>query len=93
MKNFNIKYKVSFEAQSRLGGKNRFEVDYSVRSLLRVAVLQLRDIDSSFSRLFKDGNYDIEVQLEEFDEEQDNQKIKSQLCKSSKSKNLQNTKK
>lgn len=93
MKNFNIKYKVSFEAKSRLGGKNQFEVDYSIRSLLRVAILQLKDIDSSFSRLFKDGNYDIDIQLEEFDEEQDNKKLKSQLCKLSKSENLQNRKK
>lgn len=93
MKHFKIKYKVSFESQSRQGGRNRFEVDYTVKTLLRVAVLQLLESDISFARLFKDGNYDITTELEEFDEDKENKKLKEQLHKSPKSKNSQNPKK
>ncbi len=64
MKDFKVKYKVILEAESKLGGINNFEVDFAVRSMIRVALQKMLDESTSFAMLFKGGVYDIQIELE-----------------------------
>lgn len=83
MKDFKIKYKVTLEAGGRLGGINRFEVDFAMRSIIRLSLQKMLDESTSFATLFRGGEYDINIELEELrNNSLQKEKLKSKKVKS-----------
>lgn len=66
MRDYEIKYKLILEGTGLQSGANKFEVDRKIRNIIKDTLMIELEKQSGFSSLFKDGDFDIKLEIMDY---------------------------
>ena len=67
MREYKIKYKLILEGTGLQSGSNKFDVDKRVRTIIKDALMIGLEKHTAFSSLFKDGDFDIKLEIMDYE--------------------------
>lgn len=71
MRDYEIKFKLLLEGTGLQSGANKFDVDKRVRTIIKDALMIELEKQSGFSALFKDGDFDIKLEIMDYKPKED----------------------
>lgn len=66
MRDYKIKFKLILEGTGLQSGANKFDVDKRIRTIIKDALMLELEKQTSFSSLFKDGDFDIRLEISDY---------------------------
>lgn len=67
MREYKIKYNLILEGTGLQSGINKFDVDKRIRTIIKDALMIELEKHTSFSSLFKDGDFDIKLEIKDYE--------------------------
>lgn len=71
MRDYKIKYKLVLEGIGIQSGANKFDVDKKIRKIIKDALMIELEKQTGFSTLFKDGDFDIKLEISDYNSSED----------------------
>lgn len=75
MRNYEIKYKLILEGSGLQSGNNKFDVDQKIKNIIKDSLMLELEKKSGFSSLFKDGDFDIKLEIMDYKSKEEKQVI------------------
>ncbi len=66
MRDYKIKFKLILEGTGLQSGANKFDVDKKIRTIIKDTLMMELEKQTGFSFLFKDGDFDIKLEISDY---------------------------
>lgn len=66
MREYKVKYRLILEGTGLQSGANKFDVDKKIRTIINDTLMIELKKQTGFSSLFKNGNFDIKLEISDY---------------------------